>query len=90
MTAIDVTTMHEGVRQTGYPGSVEAGSLPSGGISQAVIDQGVSRGRQLRSQAFGHAVKGFARWAMSTVRTAAGRRASNRLGCGECGDMMRA
>lgn len=83
-----MTTIH---LETALNDAAGAGREGSGSaISQAAIDRGVSRGRRLRSQAFGHAFSGLGRWVVSTARAAVGRRATTRLGCGECGDMMRA
>ncbi|MCR9071395.1 MAG: hypothetical protein NXI18_06705 [Alphaproteobacteria bacterium] len=62
----------------------------AGAISQEAIDRGVNRGRRLRAQAFGHAFVTVGGWIVGTARAAVGRRATTRLGCDECGDMMRA
>ena len=60
------------------------------GLSSDLVDRAVIRGRQLRSQAVREAFTALTRWAVSTTRAAAGRRATTQLGCSDCGDMMRA
>lgn len=87
MTTINVAT----ARTDGFPMGSAVGAVGAcGGISQEAIDRGVNRGRRLRAQAMAHAFKTLGRWVVDTARAAAGRRATTRLGCGECGDMMRA
>lgn len=59
-------------------------------IPQVVIDRAVANGRRLRSQAIATMFSGAAGWVVATVKAGIGRRAKAHLGCGECGDMMRA
>ena len=68
------------VHANGRPARVE--------LSQSEIDRGVRAGRRLRAQAYARAVSGLGGWLFSIGRTALGRRATNKLGCGECGAMM--
>jgi|GEM_PF-5726253 len=90
MATMDMTTSLTDAVLAPNSRSATATAAPAVGIPQAVIDRAVHRGRRLRSQAIADAFHALASWTVSTARVAAGRRASTRLGCGECGDMMRA
>lgn len=87
----DPTTAGPAVSERGVSerGTTEPGNSAFA-ISQATIDRGVNRGRRMRAQAVAHAFATLGRWVVGTVRSAAGRRATTRLECDECGDMMRA
>lgn len=90
MTTIDVTTAQNDSVQGGSARIAETPDLGTSGIPLKVIDQAVAHGRRLRSQAIAAAFSGLGYWVVTTVKGALGRRATNKLGCGECGDMMRA
>lgn len=90
MTSIDTTHAHFGAASTGMTDTAGTGRWTTADLSPKAIDQAVRHGRRLRSQAFAGAVSGLGRWLYVTGRAALGRRATTKLGCGECGDMMRA
>lgn len=90
MTSIDMTHAQGGAAATGVTETVGRGAWTTVELSPKVIDQAVRHGRRLRSQAFAAVVRAMGQWFFATGRTALGRRATNKLGCGECGDMMRA
>lgn len=87
MATIDVTNVQNGAVRTG---PAAAADWSPAGIPSKVIDQAVIHGRRLRSQAIAGLFTGLVRWGIATAKAAVGRRASTKLGCGECGDMMRA
>ena len=89
MTSIDMTHALHG-RDAASAGRVASFDMSRVELSQSDIDRAVRTGRRLRSQAFANAASLVGAWLLSTARSALGRRATNKLGCGECGDMMRA
>jgi hypothetical protein len=90
MSIIDVTTAQESGLRDDPTAAWESRDPAVSGLSQRVVDRAVARGRRLRSQAILEAGAGLGRWVFSTVKAAVGRRATSKLGCGECGNMMRA
>lgn len=92
MATIGVTNAQNGVVRNASAGEAawSAGESRSGEIPSRVIDRAVLHGRRLRAQAIAAMFAGLARWIATTARAAVGRRATKKLGCGECGDMMRA
>ncbi len=90
MTSIDITHAPRGTGATAVTETVGTGRWTAADLSPKAIDQAVRHGRRLRSQAISGAARGLGRWLYATARAALGRRATNKLGCGECGDMMRA
>lgn len=89
MTSIEMTHAPNG-RDAVTAGRDVAFGLTRVALSQTDIDRGVRTGRRLRSQAYADAASLVATWFLTIGRSALGRRATNKLGCGECGDMMRA
>ncbi|WPZ33806.1 hypothetical protein T8K17_21520 [Thalassobaculum sp. OXR-137] len=90
MTSIDTRHAHLGAIATGTTDTADGARWTTATLSPKAIDQAVLHGRRLRAQAFAKAASGIGAWVVATVRSALGRRATNKLGCGECGDMMRA
>ena len=90
MTSIDMTHAPRDAASASATGTAGTLRRSTVDLSPKVIDQAVHHGRRLRSQAFAGAVTGLGRWLLSTGKAALGRRATTKLGCGECGDMMRA
>ena len=90
MTSIDTTHAHLDAASADMTETTGRDRWTTADLSPKVIDQAVGHGRRLRSRAFADAAAYLGRWLVATGRSALGRRATNKLGCGECGDMMRA
>ncbi|WP_028792728.1 hypothetical protein [Thalassobaculum salexigens] len=90
MTSIDLTHVQSGAAAAGVTEAAGTDRWSTAAIPPKVIDRAVSHGRLLRSQAIAAMTLGMGRWLYATARSALGRRATTKLGCGDCGDMMRA
>lgn len=90
MTNIDMTQAHRRVATPDVTEAAGTGRWSTADITPTAVDRAVRHGRRLRSQAIAGMARGAGHWVYATVRSALGRRATTKLGCGECGDMMRA